>query len=130
MSDMGRQGVERVTNVFEHMLHEQPLVLGALGMALGAALAAGLPSTRREDELMGRTRDELMNRAREKGREQMDKVGRVTESAQEAARHEAEREGLTREAAGEQLQETYEKVKRVSTAAKDAAKEEARNHPS
>jgi hypothetical protein len=74
MSEAGRYQAERVRSGFEHMLHEQPLVLGAIGVALGAALAAGLPRTRREDELMGEARDEVMSRAQEKGREQLDKV--------------------------------------------------------
>jgi hypothetical protein len=41
------------------LLQEQPLVLGALGVALGAAVGALLPSTRAENRLMGETRDAL-----------------------------------------------------------------------
>jgi hypothetical protein len=47
------------------MLNEQPLLLGALGLALGAAIGALVPGTEMEDRLMGDTRDDLMGRARE-----------------------------------------------------------------
>lgn len=41
----------------------QPLLLGAFGLAIGAALGALLPSSEAEDRLMGETRDELAERA-------------------------------------------------------------------
>ncbi|MFJ4156641.1 DUF3618 domain-containing protein [Pseudomonas sp. NPDC089752] len=54
---------------FDHLLHEQPLVMAALGIALGAALGAALPSTRKEDQLMGASSDRLTDLAKAKGRE-------------------------------------------------------------
>lgn len=42
-----------------HLLKEQPLVLAALGIALGAALGAALPSTRKEDQLLGSASDRV-----------------------------------------------------------------------
>ncbi|WP_455886520.1 DUF3618 domain-containing protein [Pseudomonas rustica] len=53
----------------DQMLQEQPLVLAALGIALGAALGAALPSTRKEDELMGASSDRLTNALKTKGSE-------------------------------------------------------------
>ncbi|MDR6712550.1 cell division protein ZapA (FtsZ GTPase activity inhibitor) [Pseudomonas hunanensis] len=52
---------------FDHLLKEQPLVLAALGIALGAALGAALPSTRKEDELMGASSDRLTDTLKAKG---------------------------------------------------------------
>ncbi len=45
---------ERAREGFLETLHRQPLVLGAVGLAIGAALGAALPPSRREDELHGR----------------------------------------------------------------------------
>ncbi|MBU8539312.1 DUF3618 domain-containing protein [Falsiroseomonas tokyonensis] len=45
------------------LLRDQPLVLGALGVALGAAVGAMLPRTETEDRLMGETRDDLAQQA-------------------------------------------------------------------
>jgi hypothetical protein len=50
LGDQTRQGVT-------WLLREQPLVLGAIGVALGAAVGALLPGTEAEDRLMGQTRD-------------------------------------------------------------------------
>lgn len=58
-----------VKGQFEQMLKDQPLVLAAIGIALGAALGAALPSTRKEDELMGQTRDDLADTLKAKGQE-------------------------------------------------------------
>ena len=43
----------RARRGFFDTLHEQPLVLGALGLAAGAAIGAALPATNKEDEWLG-----------------------------------------------------------------------------
>ena len=50
-------------------LSEHPLVLGAVGLAVGAALGGALPPSETEDRLMGKTGDRLQRRAAEAGRE-------------------------------------------------------------
>jgi ElaB/YqjD/DUF883 family membrane-anchored ribosome-binding protein len=57
LSDGARQGLG-------WLVREQPLVLGAIGLAVGAAVGALLPGTETEDRLMGDTRDGLAERAR------------------------------------------------------------------
>ncbi|MQG94663.1 DUF3618 domain-containing protein [Pseudomonas sp. MN1F] len=54
---------------FDHLLQEQPLVLAALGIALGAALGAALPSTDKEDQLLGASSDRLTDTLKSKGSE-------------------------------------------------------------
>ncbi|WP_181706270.1 DUF3618 domain-containing protein [Chthonobacter rhizosphaerae] len=44
---------------FGRVIDDQPLILGAIGLAVGAALGALLPSTRTEDRMMGDTADRL-----------------------------------------------------------------------
>ncbi|WP_075216875.1 DUF3618 domain-containing protein [Mongoliimonas terrestris] len=44
---------------FGRLIEDQPLVLGAIGLAVGAALGAILPSTRTEDRMMGDTADRM-----------------------------------------------------------------------
>src|SRR3546814_2664080 len=58
-SDLLRHTADRARGGFTQLLNEQPLALGAMGIALGALLAASVPPTRREDELMGQKSDEL-----------------------------------------------------------------------
>jgi Protein of unknown function (DUF3618) len=69
----------RAGETARRIVDDYPFVVGALGLAVGALAAALLPSTRREDELMGRTADELKKAASGVIKEQ-------TEMVQEAAR--------------------------------------------
>ena len=41
------------------LMHEQPIVLGAFGLALGAVIGAALPRTDAEDRVMGATSDQV-----------------------------------------------------------------------
>jgi hypothetical protein len=73
---------------------DQPLVLAGLGLALGAAIGALLPSSETEDRLVGEASDEMKERAREFAAEQYDKAKNVASAAYQEARAQAEREGL------------------------------------
>ena len=120
----------RVRRGFFDTLHEQPLVLGALGLAAGAAIGAALPATNKEDEWLGDSRDRLAERAKEAGWEQVEKARAAAGAAYSAAREEAERQGLTLEggkAAAESAAETVRhKAERVAEAATEAAKSRSR----
>lgn len=59
------------------MLQEQPLVLGAIGVALGAAVGALLPGTRTEDRLMGETSDSLTRQVKTVAQESYERVQEV-----------------------------------------------------
>lgn len=52
------------------LIEEKPVLTGAIGMAIGAAVAAALPPTDTEDRLFGRERDNLLARAKEALREE------------------------------------------------------------
>lgn len=62
-----REALERGYEKVRDRIEDDPIVLGALGIALGAALGAGLPSTRIEDEKLGEKRDELVAKAKQMG---------------------------------------------------------------
>jgi len=64
------------------MFERNPLVIGAIGMMTGALIAALVPLSEVENELLGETRDELWQRAEDLGEEA---VQRVREAATEAA---------------------------------------------
>jgi hypothetical protein len=80
-----RQQYERVRGGYNSIVREQPLALGAIGIAIGAALAAALPRTRKEDELMGAASERLTERAKQAGKEQLDKAQDVAKKAAGAA---------------------------------------------
>ena len=72
--DRARSSMANVRASAADMIEDQPLLLGALGLAVGAGLGASLPRTRAEDELMGDTRDDLMHGAAERAREYTDRA--------------------------------------------------------
>lgn len=73
-SERLRGGADRARGGFNHLLEEQPLALGAIGIALGALLAASIPPTRREDEALGEVSDRVTDRLRHKAEEGYQKV--------------------------------------------------------
>lgn len=105
---------------FWETMERNPLAVGVATLALGVVAGLTLPSTRKEDELMGETRDRLLEDAKEKGREVLDKGKQVASTAMDTLKHEAEHQGLTPEGLAE-------KVKAVGREAKHAVQEEARN---
>ena len=112
---------QRAREGFGYVLEEQPLVLGAVGMALGALLGSLLPSTRQEDEYFGPTRDEMLEAAREEGQRMARRAEDVAASAADA---EARKQNLTGQGAASETLKAEEKVENVAKAAKDAAKDE------
>jgi hypothetical protein len=75
-------GAGRVADQVSAAFTRNPLVIGAVGVMAGALLAALVPMSRLEHELLGETRDELWHRAEEAGEEA---VTRVREAAAQAA---------------------------------------------
>jgi hypothetical protein len=96
-ADRIRYQTVRAKETYNYLRTEQPLILGLLGFALGAAFGAGMPPTRQEDELMGEMRDEYVQRAKEAGEEFLEQGKRVATAAGEAATEEAEKVGLGQE---------------------------------
>lgn len=110
---------------FFDLAEEQPLVLGAVGLAIGAALGAALPSTRMENEYLGETRDELARRARDLGEESYEKAKTVAQRAIDEAKGEAHEQGLMPASLGETVRGIGDKLSAVAEAAKEGARSEA-----
>lgn len=72
--DSARHGAQRASAGFQDMLDDNPMAIGAMAIAAGALLGSLLPSTRREDELMGSTSDRLKEKACDAAREGRDQV--------------------------------------------------------
>lgn len=68
------------------MFDDQPLVMGALAVALGAAVGSLLPHSRVEDDMMGESRDRLFAEAEAIYREERDKAMAVVRSASHEAK--------------------------------------------
>jgi hypothetical protein len=77
MSSVRRSGHE-VQSQLHRMTSENPLLVGAGALLIGAAFGLALPETERENELMGDARDSLVDRAQQVA---SDAAGRLKEQA-------------------------------------------------
>ncbi|TNF22631.1 MAG: DUF3618 domain-containing protein [Rhodobacteraceae bacterium] len=132
-----RRNYARGRDATADFFEEQPLVAGALALAVGAALAGALPRTRREDEVMGETRDQLFDEAERIFREERDKAERVARAAADEAativeekRDAADAAAPGRKSAAEAAaDEVRDAGRRVADAARQKAEDEDLGHP-
>lgn len=103
-------GKERAVDLFE----DHPLIVGALAVAAGAAMAAALPHTRMEDEQFGETSDALIREAERILSEETEKLGTAmetaTDEAGDIAREAAARAGSVVESAAASVSERASKM--------------------
>lgn len=59
----------KAQNQMQRMLRENPLMIGAAAIVVGAAVGMALPETERENELMGEVRDSVVKGVQEKVRD-------------------------------------------------------------
>lgn len=78
----------KAADTYDQYLQERPLALGAVALALGAAVGMAIPSTSYEGELMGETRDELFQKAQEKAAGLLEKTKSVVADAGQAVKDE------------------------------------------
>lgn len=78
-----RQGAQDARRGIEDMLHENPLVVGAMGVALGAALGALLPETELEDEWLGETSEKVREKGKAAAKRELDEQREQFQAAAE-----------------------------------------------
>lgn len=95
------------------LMHRQPLVLGAIGLGVGAAMAAALPPTAVEADLLGQASADLQARTREVAGEVTERVADLADGVTAAITKEAEAQGLTPESLKQSTSEAGRKVQNV-----------------
>jgi ElaB/YqjD/DUF883 family membrane-anchored ribosome-binding protein len=84
-----------MSNQFSHLLKEQPLMVAAAGIALGAMLGAALPSTATEQRYLGKTSAGLADKVKQQAREGFeavrDTVTKTTDHSDTEVRPDGER---------------------------------------
>jgi hypothetical protein len=115
--DSGAEMMGSVRSNLSDLFRAQPLALGALGLAIGAGIAAALPSTEVEAEYFGESSDTIKAQAKEFATEQTARAKTLAESVVGAVSEEARNQGLTVEGAKSAAGDVTSKVKRVLDAA-------------
>ncbi|MCA1560066.1 MAG: DUF3618 domain-containing protein [Acidobacteria bacterium] len=64
----------KAQNQMQRMLRENPLMIGAAAIVVGAAVGMALPETERENQLMGEARDSVVEGVQEKVRDTAERV--------------------------------------------------------
>lgn len=122
VSERARDMSSGARRMFSDTLDREPLILGALGLAVGAAVAAMLPRTRYEDELLTPYREKMREGVKDAAEEGMETAKDVASEAVEAGRSEAKRQNLT----GEEAKSLKDKAGKVAESATEAAESTAR----
>jgi hypothetical protein len=99
------------------LFRAQPLALGAIGLAIGAGIAAALPATDLEAEYLGEASDSFKEQAVDFASEQVSRAATVAEDVVTAASDEARKQGLTIDAAKSAVADIPGKFGRVVDAA-------------
>jgi hypothetical protein len=113
----GTEIFDTVRSNLSAVFKAQPLALGAVGIAIGAGIAAALPPSELETNYLGETSDTVKTKAAEIAAEQADRVTVVAENVMKAATEEARQQGLTLEGAKSAAGDVSAKVGRVVDAA-------------
>jgi hypothetical protein len=99
------------------LFRAQPLALGAVGLAIGAGIAAALPATDLEAEYFGEASDNFKEQAADFASEQVSRAASVAQDVVTAVSDEARNQGLTVEAAKSAIADIPGKLGRVVDAA-------------
>jgi hypothetical protein len=79
-----------VQNDLGALFERQPLVIGAVGLAIGAGIAAAFPTTEVESRLAGETSDQVKSRTRRFASEQVESGRTLAAQALKEVEREAE----------------------------------------
>jgi hypothetical protein len=105
------------------LFRAQPLALGAIGLAIGAGIAAALPKTDVEDTYLGEVSQTVKKQAAEIAGQQVNKATALASDVVEAASAEARKQGLTPDGAKAAVDDITGRVGRVVNAAKNGVGE-------
>lgn len=118
--------LDAVRSNLTDLFKAQPLALGAIGLAIGAGIAAALPITEAENSCLGETSESLRRQAAGLADQQIGKATTLATNVVEAAVDSARAEGLTIDGAKAAMEDLSSKVGRVVDAAGMSVSQNAR----
>lgn len=84
--EYGKQAKEQ----YEYYIEENPLAVGAVAFAAGAAIGFAIPSSRYESKLLGEARDQLLQQARHQAKGLLNQAGKTAMETIDEARKSGE----------------------------------------
>jgi hypothetical protein len=116
LSESFRQSKE---SLFETM-ERHPLLVGGIGLLIGAVLASALPVSQAENRLFGDTSDDLKDRARDMASEGFEVAKTAAQDLYQESVSRAQEEGLNPEVVRQTVKSVGDKVKNVVQQTADA----------
>jgi ElaB/YqjD/DUF883 family membrane-anchored ribosome-binding protein len=107
--------LSRSMRSFAQFCVEQPLVVAGLGLAVGTALGAILPSSETEDEMLGAASANLKEKVKDQASELYGKAASVAQETINAAGQAAEKAGLTGGADSRSADDVAERMSESAT---------------
>jgi hypothetical protein len=86
-AEYGSQAKRAIGNVME----TEPLIIGAVGLVVGAAIGASLPRTEMEDRAVGPMRDKLLEKGKDIAQEGLQQAGDVAQAVYSTAKEELQK---------------------------------------
>lgn len=117
LPDHGASAYGSLRETFSDTFERQPLVLGALGIAIGAGIAAAIPPTDIEQEYLGEASRQVRSTLSDLASAQGEKLQSTASEALSAASEEARRQGLTTDGLKQAASEVSSRLERVAGAA-------------
>jgi len=111
-------GVGQLQQNLKQTFERQPLLLGAIGLAIGAGMASAFAATQFEKDAVGETAERVTDQLKEMATTQVDRATAAAERTVDAIKEEAQAQGLTAAAAKEGAAAIGKKVKIVAAAAR------------
>jgi len=116
---LGRQIGDKAASLIE----EQPLLMAAGGLLVGAALAALLPRTKFEDSYLGTASDKVKETIGDVASQQFEQAKSAAGEVIEKVKKTAEEQGVSVAAATDAVRTAADKLKNVTDAGMDAVRE-------
>ena len=115
--------VGNIRATLSDLLDDQPLLLGAIVLAIGAGVAASLPTTQFEADYVGDASAEFQSKARIFAAEQAKEASNAARAVKSAIADEARAQGLTPDGLKAQASEIQQKVADLADYAGGAVRE-------
>ena len=116
-SAMAPRSLSDARDTIADLLHRQPLMLGAIGLGVGAAMAAMFRPTAFESGLLGETSASVQDRTREIGDRVIGQAADMADRVSAAVTKEARTQGLTPDDLKQSVKDVSRKVGNVVSSA-------------
>jgi hypothetical protein len=120
-ADVFETARDNLTELFK----AQPLALGAIGLAIGAGIAAAIPGTEVENAYLGEASETIRSKTAEIAGQQVDKAATLATQVIDVAGEEARKQGFTTEGVKAAADDLANRVGRVVEAAQTGSRDRA-----